>query len=53
MHCVQDGRFDHADRLFDSIPATWLGCLSNPADVKELIPEFFYQSEFLRYAIAY
>lgn len=23
-------------------------CLSNPADVKELIPEFFYMSDFLR-----
>lgn len=45
---MQDGKFDHADRLFDSIPATWWGCFTNAADVKELIPEFFYLAEFLR-----
>jgi Beige/BEACH domain/Neurobeachin beta propeller domain/Neurobeachin/BDCP, DUF4704 alpha solenoid region/Neurobeachin alpha solenoid region/PH domain associated with Beige/BEACH len=47
---LQSGKFDHADRLFDSIPATWHGCVNNAADVKELIPEFFYLSEFLRNA---
>eukprot|EP00743_Colponemidia_sp_Colp-15_P011451 GILK01012779.1.p1 GENE.GILK01012779.1~~GILK01012779.1.p1 ORF type:complete len:1306 (+),score=251.28 GILK01012779.1:285-3920(+) len=45
---LQDGRFDHADRLFDSVPSAWHGCLTNPADVKELIPEFFYFPEFLK-----
>jgi hypothetical protein len=25
--------------MFDSIPATWAGCFTNAADVKELIPE--------------
>ena len=30
----QGGRFDVADRLFDSIPATWESCLTNMADVK-------------------
>ena len=39
---LQGGRFDHADRLFDSIPSTWAGVMSNAADVKELIPEAFY-----------
>lgn len=42
---LQEGKFDKADRLFDSIAATWRGCTSNPADVKELIPEFFYCAE--------
>ena len=42
MHVwLQDGKFDKADRLFDSIAKTWHGCISNPSDVKELIPEFF------------
>jgi hypothetical protein len=42
---LQEGKFDKADRLFDSIAATWKGCISNPSDVKELIPEFFYCPE--------
>lgn len=42
---LQEGKFDKADRLFDSIEATWRGCISNPTDVKELIPEFFYCPE--------
>lgn len=36
-----------ADRQFHSIPATWQSLMDNPNDVKELIPEFFYLSEFL------
>jgi len=32
----------------NSIPATWEGVNTNPADVKELIPEFFYLPEFLK-----
>lgn len=46
MFC-QGGKFDHADRLFQSIEATYRNCLSNTSDVKELIPEFFYMPEFL------
>jgi WD40 repeat protein len=42
---LQDGKFDHSDRLFHSIPATWAGVTSNAADVKELIPEWFYLPE--------
>ena len=45
---LQDGRFDRPDRQFDSIAAAWRGCTSNDADVKELIPEFFFLPEFLR-----
>eukprot|EP00301_Raphidiophrys_heterophryoidea_P007896 c12_g1_i1.p1 GENE.c12_g1_i1~~c12_g1_i1.p1 ORF type:complete len:1043 (-),score=208.99 c12_g1_i1:382-3426(-) len=44
---LQGGTFDHADRLFESIQGSWTNVMSNPADVKELIPEFFYCPEFL------
>lgn len=44
---LQGGKFDHADRLFQSMEATYRNCLSNTSDVKELIPEFFYMPEFL------
>ena len=43
----QGNKFDIADRLFDSIDGAWNNCLTNPSDVKELIPEFFYLPEFL------
>ena len=38
---LQNGRFDAPDRMFCSIPDSWDSVMSNPADVKELIPEFF------------
>ncbi|KAL0021859.1 hypothetical protein WJX77_009077 [Trebouxia sp. C0004] len=44
---LQGGRFDHADRLFSNVAATWDNCLHSSSDVKELTPEFFHQSEFL------
>lgn len=44
---LQGGKFDHADRLFQSIEGTYRNCLSNTSDVKELIPEFFYLPDFL------
>eukprot|EP00698_Gefionella_okellyi_P006757 TRINITY_DN1619_c0_g1_i2.p1 TRINITY_DN1619_c0_g1~~TRINITY_DN1619_c0_g1_i2.p1 ORF type:complete len:1787 (-),score=398.56 TRINITY_DN1619_c0_g1_i2:43-5403(-) len=45
---LQGGHFDHADRMFHSIASTWHGASSaNLADVKELIPEFFYFPLFL------
>ncbi len=45
---LQGGQFDHADRLFNSLHETWLSASQgNTADVKELIPEFFYLPEFL------
>ena len=44
----QGGHFDLPDRLFTSIPVAWVSASStNMADVKELIPEFFYLPEFL------
>lgn len=45
---LQGGQFDHADRLFNSLQETWQSASQgNTADVKELIPEFFYLPEFL------
>ena len=38
---LQNGRFDAPDRMFCSLPDSWASVTSNPADVKELIPEFF------------
>ncbi|ETO15266.1 hypothetical protein RFI_22097 [Reticulomyxa filosa] len=44
---MQGGKFDHPDRLFDSIADCFEGCYYNSSDVKELIPEFYYLPEFL------
>ena len=44
---LQGGKFDHPDRLFSNIAQTWNAVLESTADVKELIPEFFYLPEFL------
>ncbi|QDZ24516.1 BEACH domain-containing protein [Chloropicon primus] len=38
---LQSGRFDAPDRMFHSMQESWSSVLSNQADVKELIPEFF------------
>lgn len=44
----QGGHFDLADRMFNSIKEAWLSASKhNMADLKELIPEFFYLPEFL------
>jgi hypothetical protein len=45
-YCFQEynhilGKFDATDRMFISLASTWDSCLKNPADLKELIPEFF------------
>lgn len=45
---LQNGRFDVPDRLFYSVPDTWANVLTNPADLKELIPEFYSTAAFLR-----
>eukprot|EP01006_Ploeotia_vitrea_P017293 TRINITY_DN48389_c0_g2_i1.p1 TRINITY_DN48389_c0_g2~~TRINITY_DN48389_c0_g2_i1.p1 ORF type:complete len:937 (+),score=108.29 TRINITY_DN48389_c0_g2_i1:176-2812(+) len=48
MLLLQKGKFDAPDRLFDSIQDCWASVNSNYADVKELIPEFYYGAgEFL------
>lgn len=38
---LQNGKFDAPDRCFNSISEAWESVYNNPADVKELIPEFF------------
>ncbi|KAI4252235.1 MAG: hypothetical protein LQ352_004401 [Teloschistes flavicans] len=45
---LQGGSFDHPDRLFYSVEKAWVSASrENMTDVRELIPEFFYLSEFL------
>jgi len=44
---LQSGKFDHADRLFHSIEEAWDNVMSNPSDVKELVPEFYSLPDFL------
>ncbi|KAJ3424666.1 beach domain-containing protein [Anaeramoeba flamelloides] len=44
---LHGGKFDNPDRNFGSISQTWKNCLNLSADVKELIPEFYYFPEFL------
>ncbi|XP_062992252.1 WD repeat and FYVE domain-containing protein 3 isoform X3 [Elgaria multicarinata webbii] len=45
---LQGGHFDLADRMFHSVREAWYSASKhNMADVKELIPEFFYLPELL------
>ena len=45
---LQGGYFDHPDRLFSHIGKSWKSASEqNTNDVRELIPEFFYLSDFL------
>jgi hypothetical protein len=45
---TQGGNFDLADRLFSSIGRAWESASrDNRGDVRELIPEFFYNPTFL------
>ncbi|ODV81035.1 beach-domain-containing protein [Suhomyces tanzawaensis NRRL Y-17324] len=45
---LQGGKFDHADRLFNSVLKAWNSASrDNTTDVRELTPEFFYLPEFL------
>ncbi|XP_031342782.1 protein FAN-like isoform X2 [Photinus pyralis] len=39
--CLQNGRFDHPDRMFNSCEDVYRNCLTNMSDFKELIPEFY------------
>ncbi len=45
---LQNGRFDHADRLFTSLAGAWEGVWNNPSDCKEMVPELFYDASYLR-----
>lgn len=45
---LQDGKFGHADRLFNNIERTWCSAAhENSTDVRELTPEFYYLPDFL------
>lgn len=44
---LQSGRFDHKDRLFNSIPSAWKSVHQTPMDFRELIPEFYCFPDFL------
>ncbi|XP_044266497.1 protein FAN-like isoform X1 [Tribolium madens] len=39
--CLQSGRFDHPDRMFNSVADVYKNCQTNMSDFKELIPEFY------------
>ncbi|XP_035898589.1 protein FAN-like [Anopheles stephensi] len=41
MLCLQNGKFDHPDRMFNSVADAYNNCLHNMSDFKELIPEFY------------
>jgi len=41
MLCLQNGKFDAPDRMFHSVSQCFGCAMSNHADVKELIPEFY------------
>ncbi|XP_028155819.1 protein FAN-like isoform X2 [Ostrinia furnacalis] len=41
MLCLQNGRFDHPDRMFNSVRDVYNNCLRNMSDFKELVPEFY------------
>ncbi|KAI6202519.1 Rugose [Aphelenchoides besseyi] len=42
---LQAGKFDHPDRLFNSMSEAWDGCQRDSHNVKELVPELFYLPE--------
>uniref|UniRef100_A0A3Q0T8R0 Neurobeachin n=1 Tax=Amphilophus citrinellus TaxID=61819 RepID=A0A3Q0T8R0_AMPCI len=42
---ANDGKFDHPERGFSGIGRSWRNCQRDTADVKELIPEFYYLPE--------
>uniref|UniRef100_A0A7N6B0B3 Neurobeachin n=1 Tax=Anabas testudineus TaxID=64144 RepID=A0A7N6B0B3_ANATE len=42
---ANDNKFDHPDRSFSGIGRSWRNCQRDTADVKELIPEFYYLPE--------
>ena len=44
---MQNGKFDHASRLFASVADTFRMVTSNMNDFRELLPEFYFQPEFL------
>ena len=51
MLCLQNGRFDHPDRMFNSIPQTWINVTTHHSDFKELVPEFYMPEYRVRWYI--
>jgi hypothetical protein len=48
MHIeIQGGRFDNPQRIFASIPITLHSVMTQLNDYRELIPEFFFEPEFM------
>jgi len=45
---MQGGHFDVADRLFSSIPRTWMQNTTQLSEVKEIIPEWFTTPEIFK-----
>ena len=45
---LQDKHFDVCDRLFHSVGMTARGCYETLPEIKELVPEWFFNCEFLR-----
>lgn len=46
--CLHGGRFDHPDRMFNSLHQTWTNVFKGASDYKELVPEFYgYDGDFL------
>ncbi|XP_055383066.1 protein FAN-like isoform X2 [Condylostylus longicornis] len=41
MLCLQNGKFDCPNRMFNKVSDSFNNCLNNMADFKELIPEFY------------
>lgn len=46
MLCLQNGKFEVPDRIFHDVDQCYKSVLSNPADVKELIPQFYDPTNF-------
>eukprot|EP00924_Labyrinthula_sp_SR-Ha-C_P014281 maker-scaffold_20-snap-gene-0.44-mRNA-1 protein AED:0.38 eAED:0.38 QI:0/0.5/0.4/0.6/1/1/5/909/2488 len=44
---LQQGHFDYPDRLFNSVPEAWKLCTTSLTEVKELVPQFYSDSNFL------
>ncbi|OHS97847.1 hypothetical protein TRFO_35883 [Tritrichomonas foetus] len=44
---MQSGKFDHAARLFASVPDSYRMVTSHMNDFRELTPEFYFQPDFL------
>ena len=47
MLCLQNGKFDAPDRMFHSVAHCYNCALTNHADVKEVVPEFYQDIDFL------